>query len=364
MRRRSYLVACLIIHASARAPKFEPYANNHGSAAAAAGADFVYLASDAQHVAGMTIASCQERQRGLTPRTRLAAGGCRADCDALARDLVVEAARYEFAARREPDCRVLAQALARLLHGRRRFPYFAQPVLAGLDRDGVGRCFAFDSVGSASEACVVAAGAARGCSCPSSTRGRRRARRAGAAYPRFASADDARAALVAAFRAAARRDSTVGGVLDLTLVTATAPSGSAWRCSATTWPPPPRRRSVAAPPPRCGGTGHIRPLVVNFVCSSRPDEFGGASLLDVYLLVTELRGTRRNEKEEGKTECRGTAELISSISGRVGELRVLPPPGVRPELGERQPLSGVRREHSLQEVLRVLGNMGNPVLEK
>ena len=35
MRRRSYLVACLIIHASARAPKFEPYANNHGSAAAA-----------------------------------------------------------------------------------------------------------------------------------------------------------------------------------------------------------------------------------------------------------------------------------------------------------------------------------------
>ena len=161
MRRRSYLVACLIIHASARAPKFEPYANNHGSAAAAAGADFVYLASDAQHVAGMTIASCQERQRGLTPRTRLAAGGCRADCDALARDLVVEAARYEFAARREPDCRVLAQALARLLHGRRRFPYFAQPVLAGLDRDGVGRCFAFDSVGSASEACVVAAGAAQ-----------------------------------------------------------------------------------------------------------------------------------------------------------------------------------------------------------
>ena len=70
MRRRSYLVACLIIHASARAPKFEPYANNHGSAAVAAGADFVYLASDAQHVAGMTIASCQERQRGLTPRTR------------------------------------------------------------------------------------------------------------------------------------------------------------------------------------------------------------------------------------------------------------------------------------------------------
>ena len=67
MRRRSYLVACLIIHASARAPKFEPYANNHGSAAAAAGADFVYLASDAQHVAGMTIASCQARQRGLTP---------------------------------------------------------------------------------------------------------------------------------------------------------------------------------------------------------------------------------------------------------------------------------------------------------
>ena len=77
MRHSSYLLACLITHASARAPKFEPYANNHGSAAAAAGADFVYLASDAQHVAGMTIASCQARQHGLTPRTRLAAGGCR-----------------------------------------------------------------------------------------------------------------------------------------------------------------------------------------------------------------------------------------------------------------------------------------------
>ena len=51
MHRPSYLLACLITHASARAPKFEPYANNHGSAAAAAGADFVYLASDAQHVA-------------------------------------------------------------------------------------------------------------------------------------------------------------------------------------------------------------------------------------------------------------------------------------------------------------------------
>ena len=220
MRHSSYLLACSLLRAAARAPKFEPYANNHGSAAAAAGADFVYLASDAQHVAGMTIASCQERQRGLTPRTRLAAGGCRADCDALARDLVVEAARYEFAAKREPDCRVLAQALARLLHGRRRFPYFAQPVLAGLDRDGVGRCFAFDSVGSASEACVVAAGAAQRLLLPVlDARAPARAPEDGAAYPRFASADDARAALVAAFRAAARRDSTVGGVLDLTLVT-------------------------------------------------------------------------------------------------------------------------------------------------
>ena len=60
----------------------------------------------------------------------------------------------------------------------------------------------------------------------------------------------------------------------------------------------------------------------------------------------------------------GTAELISSKSGRVDVLRVLPPPGVRPELGERHPFPGIRREQALQEVLRVLGNVGNPVLEK
>lgn len=215
MRR---LLACLVLRAAGAKPKFEPYAANGGSAAAAAGRDFVYLASDAQHANGMTVASCQDRQHQITSQTCLAAGGCRADCEALYRDLLVEAARYEMRQRRGADCKVLAQALARLLHGRRRFPYFAQPVLAGLDASGCGRCFAFDSVGSTSEACVVAAGSAQRLLLPVLD-ARAPPRTTDVVYPRFASREEARAALVDAFRAAARRDSTVGGVLDLTLVT-------------------------------------------------------------------------------------------------------------------------------------------------
>ena len=259
MRRRSYLVACLIIHASARAPKFEPYANNHGSAAAAAGADFVYLASDAQHVAGMTIASCQERQRGLTPRRGRAAAARTA---AAARDLVVEAAatssRAAGAGLPGPGPGPRAPCTgggARVL---------AQPVLAGLDRRrgavlrlrqrGLG-------VGGVSWRPARRGGA------PARPRRAAPARAPGGACPRFASADDARAALVAA-SAAARRDSTVGGVMSLALARATAPSGTRGAArrrpaaaAAPSWSQ--RRRRVVAEPVvdrRC-----------KFVCSSRPE---------------------------------------------------------------------------------------------
>ena len=218
MRRRSYLVACLIIHASARAPKFEPYANNHGSAAAAAGADFVYLASDAQHVAGMTIASCQERQRASRrarrSRRRLPRGLRRA----RARRGGGRALRVRGAAGagppgpgpgpRAPPARAAALLVLRAARAGGPRPGRRRAVLR-LRQRGLG-------VGG------VRRGGRRGAAA-APARPRRaapgRAPEDGAAHPRFASADDARAALVAAFRAAARRDSTVGGVLDPTLVT-------------------------------------------------------------------------------------------------------------------------------------------------
>ena len=241
----------LVVLLGAARGKFQPYANNGGSLAAAAGRDFALLAADSQFVRGMTITSLGfEHAVALTETVALGTSGCSADCQALASELLSEAERFAYAARTPMDARAAAQGCSQMMYARRVFPYYASPVVCGLDDDGVGRVYVFDSIGSFAEGHVVAAGSAQAVLqsvldrlAPPRFPGH------GAAVPRFDSADDAKAALLAAFRVAAKKDVTVGDFVDLVLVTRAGTTQETVRIDdAAEAPAPPQQRRGLRPP--------------------------------------------------------------------------------------------------------------------
>ena len=200
--------------------KFRPYANNGGSLAAACGHGFALIAADSQFLHGMMITSSVfDRVVPLSDVVLMGTSGCAADCESMTHDVRTEAERYIVGAKLSMDVSVAAQLCSGAMYARRGFPHHMSLVVCGLDSVGFGRVFVFDSIGSLMEGPTVTAGSAREVlqsvldgltpwHCSS----------CGKRVPNFQCADDAREVLLAAFRVAARRDATVGRLVDLTLV--------------------------------------------------------------------------------------------------------------------------------------------------
>mmetsp|Transcript_17614 Transcript_17614/g.21383 ORF Transcript_17614/g.21383 Transcript_17614/m.21383 type:complete len:198 (-) Transcript_17614:52-645(-) len=129
--------------------QFSPYDWNGGTIVAIGGKDYVVLASDKRLATGYNIKS-----RGITrtfkisESTYIAAGGCHADVTAFYNNLKYRATMYKFDNNEEMGSEAVAQLVSNTLYYKRFFPYYALPIVAGLDRDGVGYCAGYDAVGS------------------------------------------------------------------------------------------------------------------------------------------------------------------------------------------------------------------------
>ncbi|XP_015927538.1 proteasome subunit beta type-1 [Parasteatoda tepidariorum] len=140
---------------------FNPYENNEGSIVAIRGDDFVVIGADTRLSTGYSILSrdCPKLFK-LSNKTIMGLTGCW--CDALTLSRLVEARMkmYMHEHNKQISTPALAQLLSSLLYYKRFFPYYVHSVVAGLDNEGKGRVYSYDSVGHKSETSNIAFGSA------------------------------------------------------------------------------------------------------------------------------------------------------------------------------------------------------------
>mmetsp|Transcript_5385 Transcript_5385/g.6279 ORF Transcript_5385/g.6279 Transcript_5385/m.6279 type:complete len:258 (-) Transcript_5385:1645-2418(-) len=129
--------------------QFSPYDWNGGTIVAIGGADYVVLAADKRLATGYNIKSRNiDRLFKISETTYIAAGGCHADVTAFYNNLKYRSTMYKFDNNEEMGSEAAAQLVSNTLYYKRFFPFYALPIVAGLDRDGVGYCAGYDAVGS------------------------------------------------------------------------------------------------------------------------------------------------------------------------------------------------------------------------
>jgi len=134
---------------------FNPYADNGGSILGIAGDDFVVLAGDTRHTAGYSINSRSEKKvhiLGEDSSLVLATVGFGADARSLADSMKRAVDDFKFQHNlKSMTVSAAAQLLFTILYGNRFFPKYAYCILAGLDKNGKGKLYSYDPVGSYSK---------------------------------------------------------------------------------------------------------------------------------------------------------------------------------------------------------------------
>lgn len=142
--------------------RFSPYEDNGGTCVGVAGQDFVVLASDTRLSAGYSILSRSDSKATvLNDRCVVTTGGCRTDVITLHKHLQMRAHQYRLAHEDDMSCAAAAQLLSNTLYYKRFFPFYVFNVLAGLDADGKGAVYTYDSVGSYERTEYAAQGSAK-----------------------------------------------------------------------------------------------------------------------------------------------------------------------------------------------------------
>ncbi|KAH0487570.1 MAG: uncharacterized protein KVP18_000475 [Porospora cf. gigantea A] len=139
--------------------RWSPYQDNGGTATGAVGEDFAVIVADTRLSTGYRILTrkCSKLAQ-LTDTVYIASSGMQADIKALQDQLKVQVRLYEFENRQAPGIHAIAQLLSVILYGRRFFPYYTFNIIAGLDRDGKGKLYSYDAVGSFEEHAYAAVG--------------------------------------------------------------------------------------------------------------------------------------------------------------------------------------------------------------
>ncbi|KAJ2854440.1 Proteasome subunit beta type-6 [Coemansia erecta] len=199
--------------------RWEPYVDNGGTSLAIAGSDYVVVASDARQSNGYIINSrYSPKAFQLTNNVILATSGYAADAKRLVEVLEQNSQMYFHKHEKPMSTTATAQMLSNTLYGRRFFPYYVFPILAGLDTEGRGAVFAYDPVGNMERVVYRAFGSAAALVQPflDSAVGFKNQRNADTT--RLLDREQALKIAIDAFTGAAERDIHTGDWLDIYIV--------------------------------------------------------------------------------------------------------------------------------------------------
>jgi len=129
--------------------RWSPYTANGGTVLALAGEDFCIVAGDSRLSEGYSICTRNKTKlKQLSNTCVLGSAGMSADCAQLWKTLNYKCVMYKHRNKKDMSTEATAQMLSSTLYYKRFFPYYAMNVLGGLDKDGKGIVYKYDSIGS------------------------------------------------------------------------------------------------------------------------------------------------------------------------------------------------------------------------
>eukprot|EP01089_Gocevia_fonbrunei_P023545 TRINITY_DN9999_c0_g1_i2.p1 TRINITY_DN9999_c0_g1~~TRINITY_DN9999_c0_g1_i2.p1 ORF type:complete len:215 (-),score=55.75 TRINITY_DN9999_c0_g1_i2:37-681(-) len=139
--------------------KWSPYVDNGGTTVAICGSDFAIVAGDTRMSTGYSIHTRYGRKvLKLTDKCVIATAGMQADQAALHKLLRIRLQNYEHQHRKKMSATAIAQLLSTTLYHKRFFPYYTFNVIGGIDEEGKGCVFSYDSIGSMERVSYSASG--------------------------------------------------------------------------------------------------------------------------------------------------------------------------------------------------------------
>jgi 20S proteasome subunit beta 6 len=129
--------------------RWEPYADNGGTALGVSGPDFAVIAADTRLSTGYRIHTrkCSKATQ-LTDKCVIVSCGMKADAITLHKHLLARITMYEHKHRKQPSVVAVAQMLSTVLYYKRFFPYYTFNILSGVDDEGKGATYHYDAIGS------------------------------------------------------------------------------------------------------------------------------------------------------------------------------------------------------------------------
>ncbi|KAJ1852044.1 Proteasome subunit beta type-6 [Coemansia sp. RSA 1822] len=200
---------------------WNPYANTNGTSLAIAGEDFVLVASDTRQSDGYSINTRYDSKAfELSNSSVLAISICSADGKRLHEVLEQRAQVYYHKHDKHIGTQALAQLLSNTLYGRRMFPYYVFPILAGIGPDGRGVAYSYDALGNMKDVTHIAYGSASALVQPFLDNQVGHLNQRGADLDARLDREQARKVAIDAFTGATERDIYTGDWLEIYIVDA------------------------------------------------------------------------------------------------------------------------------------------------
>lgn len=126
---------------------------NGGAMVAMAGKDCVAIATDKRYgIRNLQTVGCNfQKAFKMSDKCYVGLCGLATDVQTLDQLLRFKLKMYELREKRTMDAKTLIQLISTTLYERRFGPYFAEPIVAGLDKNNVPRLCGYDFIGAVSE---------------------------------------------------------------------------------------------------------------------------------------------------------------------------------------------------------------------
>lgn len=129
--------------------RWSPYVGNGGTVAGIAGANYCIVAGDSRLSERYSIHSRNvTKLQALSSKSVLGTAGMCAEAATLWKVLHYKCTFYKHNHRKEMATPSVAQMLSNTLYYKRFFPYYAMNCLGGVDEEGKGAVYSYDSIGS------------------------------------------------------------------------------------------------------------------------------------------------------------------------------------------------------------------------